>query len=1124
MTRSSTRWGSKAVGFRNLPLDIDYTGRGDDILKGFVLPVLAEATEYDRVTSFFTSDSLIAIAEGLDELWNRGGRMRLVLGLHDVPEDLATAALASEDTAAELIAQVRRRIVEGLATISDELSADRLSTIAWMIKDGLLAVRVAAPQAFESGRAGLFHNKVFIFKDEDGDVVAAVGSPNETGAGLGCNFEHLTAFTSWEEGRYTDAQIGFFERLWADEHEDLAVRELDACFADEILDALGQTARRQRPVLASEPLTLHQVLEAAVRMPSLAMVGGGHSALFPHQELVFLEALSRWPVRVMLADEVGLGKTFEAGAILSYLLTHGGASRALVLAPKAVIYQWQAELSEHFGIDAWVYESSRRAYVSLGNEVRVLEPSQPIIGSRAPRVLIMSAQLARGTRKQGHVFANASVMPDVLVVDEAHSARVKPDLSGNERPTLMWRMLNDIARKIPHVVFATATPMQVHWREYHALLELLGLPAEWAKPDNYRRSLELATRQESIDLADAGLAARLIRGALQAYNPVRLDLEPQERALLEKLQDSDLDKVAEAICVRGDWHAARGLLVKTHPAHLLTLRNTRTALQEIGYSFPERNLPAYALAVPDEVRVFYRQVEDYLTEAYFEVERALFPDRKFSIGFVKCAYQQRLASSMAACRLSLRRRHERISRIEHDATSLIDLESGFDELSESDIFEHEPVFELASDLPGNANIPQALQAARIELAYLDDLIGSLDRILGSEADPKMQAVVDLLQQHLGCGDKVLVFSRFTDTLDAVLAAFLDANSPGPPAHGIYTGPSADIDFGTGLRRSSRREIRRALDDGAISIVFCSDAASEGLNLQAARVIINVDVPWNPARLEQRIGRIARLGQVSSSVDIYNLWYPQSIEAKMYTRLMERRDLYELAVGEFPDVVGATIRDQLASQYGADSADRDAIAELNALKNDVQVRSLRSLWDRNVPTQALTDRFRQELAVLASHAAEAQGADVSQDSEGFRISQDGVVVHFSVRPGRDDVISLRSPAMRWLDRTTWSHQSGLTVLANEWGPAFFALGGRVVDPTTVPGLLGALVGMSTTDVLTKTALLASSDGETITGAWLPIAGSLTIPVQLECPLPPAPSFVLDDMSVSTLGPEESITCE
>ena len=85
----------------------------------------------------------------------------------------------------------------------------------------------------------------------------------------------------------------------------------------------------------------------------------------------------------------------------------------------------------------------------------------------------------------------------------------------------------------------------------------------------------------------------------------------------------------------------------------------------------------------------------------------------------------------------------------------------------------------------------------------------------------------------------------------------------------------------------------------VSVVFCSDAASEGLNLQAARVIINIDVPWNPARLEQRIGRIARLGQRADTVKIYNLWYPDSVESKIYTRLLQRKDLYDLAVGEYP---------------------------------------------------------------------------------------------------------------------------------------------------------------------------------------------------------------------------------
>src|SRR5688572_3652867 len=107
--------------FRGLDVDITYSGRGELILSRFVLPVLKESSEYDRVTSFFSTTSLVAIAEGLDELWKRRGRMRLVLGVHDVPPELAEAARKSEDPSSEVVALIRQRVVEGIANIQDEM-------------------------------------------------------------------------------------------------------------------------------------------------------------------------------------------------------------------------------------------------------------------------------------------------------------------------------------------------------------------------------------------------------------------------------------------------------------------------------------------------------------------------------------------------------------------------------------------------------------------------------------------------------------------------------------------------------------------------------------------------------------------------------------------------------------------------------------------------------------------------------------------------------------------------------------------------------------------------------------------------------------------------------------------
>ena len=210
-------------------------------------------------------------------------------------------------------------------------------------------------------------------------------------------------------------------------------------------------------------------------------------------------------------------------------------------------------------------------------------------------------------------------------------------------------------------------------------------------------------------------------------------------------------------------------------------------------------------------------------------------------------------------------------------------------------------------------------------------------------------------------------------------------------YGVYTGQTAAMDLGVGPQRSTRGEIRRALEQGAIRIVFCSDAASEGVNLQSARTLINVDVPWNPARLEQRIGRIARLGQKASSVDVYNLWYPDSIEAKMYKRLIERKDLYELAVGEFPEVISAAIRADVSSRFGGQTTASDPLAQLQRLRNDMQVNALRKLWARDSTGDTLAHKFRAGLAALAVASVLGEHGRVHESADRTDLEVEGEIV-------------------------------------------------------------------------------------------------------------------------------------
>ena len=446
------------------------------------------------------------------------------------------------------------------------------------MQDGLLRdSRGGAAAHWPPVRPGLFHNKAFVFRDSDGNVVAAVGSPNETGAGLGQNFEHLTVFSSWEQPRYTDAQVRFFESLWSDQQAGSIVRELDAGFAEEILAALparrrpavdagsGAAARCARYSTSPRPCRPWRWCPAT--MPRSTRIRSEPSSMHCRAG----QSESSWPTRW------ASGRPSRRAQCSSTCSSTPQPAAALVLAPKGVVYQWQAELSEHFELDAWVFDSGRRAIISperRGSPARSRRARPQSVDARQSPSCPLSTRAARDG--QGHALASATQMPDVLIVDEAHAARVRPDLAGDERPTLMWRLLNDLMPKVPHVVFATATPMQMHWREYHALLELLGLPEAWTKPANYERSLQLRLRGRNAHPAGCsagrGTGLLLCRGdAAQsgaAGAPLSADFSSGSCSASETLS-------RERTMAKAAWPTTRRLLTKLHPAHLLTVRNTR---------------------------------------------------------------------------------------------------------------------------------------------------------------------------------------------------------------------------------------------------------------------------------------------------------------------------------------------------------------------------------------------------------------------------------------------------------------------------------------------------------------------------------------------------------------------
>ena len=185
-----------------------------------------------------------------------------------------------------------------------------------------------------------------------------------------------------------------------------------------------------------------------------------------------------------------------------------------------------------------------------------------------------------------------------------------------------------------------------------------------------------------------------------------------------------------------------------------------------------------------------------------------------------------------------------------------------------------------------------------------------------------------------------------------------------PGYANYRGDKRTIRL-SGQRddyTATKQRITKSLKERKIQIVFCSSAANEGLNLQAASVMINVDVPWVPSELEQRIGRIARLGQKKPVVTVHNLWYPNGIEAEIYRRLILRQKDMWFAIGTFPEQIGDEIRNAVDNQ--SDFQFDKTLERLNDLKDSAEMSVLRNLWSSDaLQREPWGNIFREELFKL-----------------------------------------------------------------------------------------------------------------------------------------------------------------
>ena len=275
---------------------------------------------------------------------------------------------------------------------------------------------------------------------------------------------------------------------------------------------------------------------------------------------------------------------------------------------------------------------------------------------------------------------------------------------------------------------------------------------------------------------------------------------------------------------------------------------------------------------------------------------------------------------------------------------------------------------------------------------------------------KVNTSIAIAIKHLNAGDQVLLFSRYTDTVDALVEEFKRTGGANDYVYGIYDGGRSVMIDGKTQVSVSKKEIKDLLSNGKLRAMICSDAASEGLNLQAARVLINVDVPWTPARLEQRIGRIARLGQTADAVEIYNVWYPNSVEARMYRRIHKRLNEANIAVGEFPEVLADGIRNLVLEDREQED---DSLSALQDFRNSVQMRALNRLWSTRMPDATTSGHIRRRLVEICDKTLRCVDAKPEGLMKCYELGA-GESIWLTSLEGCPESISLTSPVWDVID--------------------------------------------------------------------------------------------------------------
>ncbi|ABA57065.1 Helicase-like protein [Nitrosococcus oceani ATCC 19707] len=842
-----------------------FSSRTTRLDQSFLAEHLQGARAYRRIAGYFTSSLFEVAGEWLREI----PEVRIVCNGDLSPEDLRVAKVRE----IRLLGRWHEQAVEADAL----LNRDRYRQL-----HAFLTARGPMIWVAPNTVCGFLHGKAGVIERADGRKVGFIGSMNETRQGWQTHYEILWEDDSPEGVAWIEAE---FAHLWQ------AAKPLP----EAVIQEVGRHARRVEIPL-DDRVTPEEMAPAALAESPLYREG---FSLQPWQQGFIAECLNHYraypAVRLLLADEVGLGKTLSLGTAavaLCLLAEQAGKGRKLVaiFAPATLIEQWQTEVMDKLGLPCGRWDSQGKIW--LDPEARPVSPKGAAQIGRCPfRMGIISTGLLTQPTQEREFLGNLTF--ELLVLDEAHKARTRQGLGKNAgAPNELLKFMRAAAGRARHVLLGTATPIQTRPED---LWDLMGILHQgegrfvlgedlgpWHHPD---RVLPVLTGQERVTDEEQGWA--LLRSPLppvsssaegslrRLLRDIRLELAmPDQRyearvpvVNLPKDIREDLEDVLHEER-EGTYFFQRHNPIVRHT--VLRQRRTLEAkalLPRIGVNVhPERRLSrdpsAFSVLFADRAL----RTGEAFDRAYKGAEAfsRVLGQRGQGMGFMKNLLRQRVCSSCVAGLATAER-----------------MLAGRTEQETQD--------EQEGDLT------MQTQAERNELQVLAAPLRALAE------DPKLKAIRHYLTVEGWLNHGCIIFSQYYDTAAWVAGKLADLFPQ--ERIGLYAGAGKSRLYHGGETVQMEREpLKRLVAEREVRLMVATDAACEGLNLQMLGTLINVDLPWNPTRLEQRLGRIKRLGQLRENVDMLNLVYQGTVDETIYERLSERmRDRYDL-FGALPDTL------------------------------------------------------------------------------------------------------------------------------------------------------------------------------------------------------------------------------